>query len=157
MTSEIDNRTISLLQGIPILSILEPQDYDLLAQIAKVETYPEGTILFTEGEHNHHLYFVCTGFVTLDMLTTHCGRQTILSVGSGELLAWSALIGDHSMTATAVVTHSATLLSFQGTELSRLLQEYHSLGFRMMSAVARAISRRLLATRLQLLDLYHLS
>jgi CRP-like cAMP-binding protein len=89
------------------------------------------------------------------MLTAKSGRQTILSIGSGDLLAWSAVIGDRVMTATAITLEPTKVVMIHAAQLLDLLERRSDLGFQVMRALARALSRRLLATRLQLLDLYH--
>lgn len=126
-----------------------------LSAVAQLERHPAGTILFSEGETHDQIYFICEGAIALNMVTTNCGQQTILSAGSGDLLAWSALVGDQIMTSTAVVASDARMIVFHAKILEELFERNHELGFRMMRIIAKALSRRLLATRLQLLDLFH--
>ncbi|MEZ6133489.1 MAG: cyclic nucleotide-binding domain-containing protein [Pirellulaceae bacterium] len=125
-----------------------------LKSLGTVKSFQEGTILFNESEQHAQLYFVCHGNFRLEMVTQACGMQTILSVGVGELLAWSALIGDRSMTATATAMQDSAAIVFDAASLKAALDADVVLGYAVMQAVARALSRRLLATRLQLLDLY---
>ncbi len=142
------------LQSLQVLSHLDEDAIDTLATKAKLHSYAAGTILFQEGEAHDKFYFVRSGTVRLDMLTAHCGRQTILSVGSGDLLAWSSLIGDHIMTASAVTIEDTQVIAFQASDLKELFELRTDLGYAIMRVVAQSLSRRLLATRLQLLDLY---
>lgn len=88
------------------------------------------------------------------MLTPNSGRQTILSLGENDFVAWTSLLGDRVMTATAVVTSETDTLVFDVDELQRLLEADHDLGYQVMRVVAKGLLRRLVATRLQLLDLY---
>ena len=144
------------LRNISSLSALNDEAIAELAVHTELQTYPAGTILFTEGQHHDRLYFVCEGMVQLNMATTARGRgrQAILSVGSDDVLAWSALIGDAIMTATAIATEDTRVISMIASKLKSVLDANPSLGYQFMTAVAKALSRRLLATRLQLLDLY---
>ncbi|MCA9128370.1 MAG: hypothetical protein KDB22_14860, partial [Planctomycetales bacterium] len=71
-----------------------------------------------------------------------------------DLLAWSSLIGDRVMTATAIAIQDSVLITLQVSELRAAMDADSRLGYEVMQAVAGALSRRLLATRLQLLDLY---
>lgn len=143
------------LRSVDALSELSDASIDALAHIGEIHHDPAGTVLFSEGHHHDKIYFLINGSVTLDMMTTQCGRQVILTVGRGELLAWSPLIGEQVMTATAVATEPTQSVAFVAKDLQALLEAQPDLGFRVMWIVARALSRRLLATRLQLLDLYH--
>ncbi len=144
------------LRGISALSELSDPAIAELATFTELQSYPAGTVLFSEGQYHDRLYFVCTGMVQLNMATTvrDRGRQTILSIGSDDVLAWSALIGDSIMTATAIATEDTTVISLVASKLKQVLDAKPELGYQFMKAVAKALSRRLLATRLQLLDLY---
>lgn len=125
-----------------------------LATAAHIRTLPAGGVLFLESEKHSQLYLVASGTVRLEMLTAKCGRRTILSIGSGEFLAWSALVGDSVMTATAIANDNVQLVCFDAELLRERFEQNNELGFHVMRAVSKALARRLLATRLQLLDLY---
>ncbi|WP_442509378.1 hypothetical protein SH528x_000947 [Novipirellula sp. SH528] len=59
------------------------------------------------------------------------------------------------MTATAVATLDTTLISFDADALSQLCEQNHDIGYKVMFTIAKSLSKRLVATRLQLLDLFH--
>jgi CRP/FNR family transcriptional regulator, cyclic AMP receptor protein len=122
--------------------------------MATVKTYPEGAVLFSEGEYHDQIYFILSGSMKLDMTTTQCGRQTILTVGSGDLLAWSAILGDGTMTSTAIAMERSEAIAIVASELKTQCERDAKFGYEIMKIVAKALSLRLLATRLQLLDLY---
>jgi CRP-like cAMP-binding protein len=126
-----------------------------LSVIANENSYASGEILFHEGEHHERVHFVSSGQIVLEMATAGCGNQKIMTLGSGDLLAWTALVGGEVMTATAMAGTAVTTLSFDGGQLRSLLAGQPTLGYRFMNVVASALAKRLLATRLQLLDFYH--
>ncbi|MCA9131843.1 MAG: cyclic nucleotide-binding domain-containing protein [Planctomycetales bacterium] len=142
------------LRELATLSELSDAAVRQLATVGEVQTLSPGTVLFQEGEQHAWIYLLCSGSIRLEMLTTNCGQQTILSVGCGDFLAWSSLLGDGRMTATAVVAEETKLVAMAAGTLQQLLETDSSLGFQIMRALAEALARRLLATRLQLLDLY---
>lgn len=126
-----------------------------LADISQYATVAAGTVLFTEGQLHSDVHFVDAGTIALEMVTRQCGKQRILTVGEGDLLAWSALLGDSRMTASAIATSDASLITLSGHRLQSLCDIDRDVGYVVMRSVAKLISRRLLATRLQLLDLFH--
>jgi CRP/FNR family cyclic AMP-dependent transcriptional regulator len=144
-----------LWQQVAALNGLDQETLHRLMQLGSVQEFPEGTVLFSEGEGHAQLYFVCTGAIRLEMATPGNRRQTILSAGPGDLLAWSSLIGDCVMTSTAIATRRSMAVVFSAEKLKSALEQDFHLGYHVMKVVARALSRRLVATRLQLLDLYH--
>lgn len=149
-----DSTIVDALQSVAVPGLLDSYSLSKLATFGTVASFTEGTILFCEGQKHDQLYFVCSGMVRLDMLTPVRGHQTILTIGSGELVAWSSLVGDGTMTATAIATEDTVTVTVCASELKRALEEDHDFGYQIMTLVAKALSRRLLATRLQLLDLY---
>ena len=74
------------------------------------------------------------------------GLTRILTVLSGELLAWSALLGDGRMTASAIATEPTQAIAISGRELRQFCQVDHEVGYHAMRQVASALSQRLLAT-----------
>jgi CRP-like cAMP-binding protein len=127
-----------------------------LCAIASMAEFPTGTVIFSEGDLDDRLYFLSKGTVSLEMATPRGGKQRILTIGAGDLLAWSGLLGDGRMTSTATALEPIRMIEFWADPLRELCDSNHEVGYVVMSRVAKALSRRLLATRLQLLDLYHL-
>lgn len=125
-----------------------------LASLAQIKSLPTGATLFREGDSHDGFYVVRSGHVVLEMGMAGRGRTRILTVGPGELLAWSSLVGDSRMTATAIAQDDVELLTLSGRELAAACEADHELGFQIMRRIATGLSKRLLATRLQLLDLF---
>ncbi|WP_010585293.1 Crp/Fnr family transcriptional regulator [Schlesneria paludicola] len=125
-----------------------------LVQIAQPCTYAPGTILFLEGRQHALFHVITAGHVRLDMLVPRRGKIPILTVGAGDVLAWSALIGNGTMTATAVALEPVQTIAFAGDQLKQLCETEHEIGYFVMRQLSSALSRRLVATRLQQLDLF---
>lgn len=133
---------------------LSPSTLDQLAAASVVQQFPAGTVLFREGTENHRLYVLVYGSVALDMHVLGRGDVRILSLGPGDVLAWSALIGEGRMTATALALADTQVIATSAQKLRELCEADHEFGFHLMRGMATALSKRLLATRLQLLDLF---
>jgi CRP-like cAMP-binding protein len=125
-----------------------------LAALASIEQHVPGALLFREGSVHDGFSIIVEGHVGLLMNVPGRGDVRILSLGAGDVLAWSALLAHGRMTAAAVAASEVRLLTFRGAELRQLCESNHEVGFHVMHRVADALSRRLLATRLQLLDLF---
>lgn len=125
-----------------------------LAAISRLVEFHAGAVLFYQGSHNPDLYLICSGRVALDMHVPGRGAVRILTVGTGELLAWSALIGDGTMTTRAIALEPVQAIAINGNYLSALCERRHDIGFCVMRQLSWSLSHRLTATRLQLLDLF---
>jgi CRP-like cAMP-binding protein len=125
-----------------------------LASISTLRTLPAESVIFREGAICPDLFLVQSGYVALDMRVPGRGAVLVFSVGEGELLGWSPLLGEGKMTATATVIEAAAVVVIPGADLRKLCESNHNIGYRVMQQVALALSQRLVATRLQLLDLF---
>ncbi|MBX3422281.1 MAG: cyclic nucleotide-binding domain-containing protein [Pirellulaceae bacterium] len=133
---------------------LSPQNLSLLAAQATAIDLDQGQYLFREGQSNHYVYVMLEGQVDLLMSVPGRGAQRILSLGDGDLVAWSAVLAAGTMTCSAVCVRPARLLALDCHTLQDLMGDNPQLGYEFMKAVATALAKRLLATRLQLLDLF---
>ncbi len=125
-----------------------------LASLATVRAYSENTVVFREGAECADLFVVQSGHVALEMHVPGRGSSRILTVGEGEFLGWSALLGDCRMTATATTMEPTRLVAIPAARLRELCEAHPEIGYRVMRQMAVALSHRLVATRLQLLDLF---
>jgi len=111
-------------------------------------------LLFKEGDRNESTYIVVKGQVELFMTVPGRGESRILSLGRGDLVAWSSITGDAIMTCTAICLQPTTLLRWKSLEIHDQMQFDKEFGFRFMKLTAAVLAKRLVATRLQLLDLF---
>ena len=153
-TENYSQQLRSTLGSLAALSDCGPTTIAKLAALGNLLAIPAGTVMFTEGDRHVRCYFVVQGCIRLEMETASHGRQSILSMGRGDLLAWSALIGDNLMTTTAVAATQSEVIAFDGEALNVAMEADPTFGYQCMRSVAKALSRRLLATRLQMLDVY---
>jgi CRP/FNR family transcriptional regulator, cyclic AMP receptor protein len=153
MTSRSSD-TLETLQSVEFLNQLPPRLLAKLVPLTSVEVQSAGSVLFREADRFDRLLIVVKGLVALEMHVLRRGAIRALTVGPGEVLAWSAVLGDQSMTVTATVLDPAELISIPASSLKELCVADREIGYAIMERMAIALSRRLLATRLQLLDLF---
>lgn len=125
-----------------------------LAELAHGREYPAGAVLFREGAPADRVYVVVAGHVALDMHVAGRGAVRILTVGPGELLAWSALVGAGRLTATGTALEATRVVEYPARDLEQVAEADRSFGYEWMRVIASSLARRLTATRLQLLDLF---
>jgi CRP/FNR family cyclic AMP-dependent transcriptional regulator len=136
-------RRAEFVNGIP----------SLLTQ-AQSRTYLPGGLLFSEGDRKFDFHLILEGHVRLEMSVPIRGRIPLLTVGAGDLLAWSALLAQGRMTTSAIALDNVWTAAFDGPQLQQLCEQQPQIGYHVMKQLASSLSRRLLATRLQLLDLF---
>lgn len=127
---------------------------DALAGIGRKVPIAVGSILFEEGTRHDCVYMICRGTLRLEMNVPGRGEIPILTIGAGELLGFSPLFENQLMTARAVALDDGLAICLDAEKLMELCEQNPELGYRVMKKVAGAYARRLVATRLQLLDLF---
>lgn len=133
---------------------LSPEAVSRLASIASKRSVPADTELFHEGQVTDAMSIVLDGRVALRTLVPERGMVTILTVETGDIIGWSALVPPHRATSVGIAIEPVTLIDFPGEKLRQLLREDHALAASVYPRVMQAMGRRLAATRLQQLDLF---
>lgn len=133
---------------------LSPSNLSAFIEVGRWLERPPGACLFREGDENHDVYFLLAGRVDLSMTVPGRGACRILTVGPGELIAWSAVVGNATMTCSAVCLEECRLIAINAAALHVVIAADPQFGYEFMKMMASALSKRLLATRLQLLDLF---
>jgi CRP/FNR family transcriptional regulator, cyclic AMP receptor protein len=142
---------MAALRGMRFLHDIEEQYLQALAPLAELREFRAGTVLFREGQSHPNIYLVIAGSVALDF---RFSGRVLQTVGPGELLGWTPILGGVEMTATARVLEPTQAVAIRASQLIALCEHNPRFGFEFMRQTARALSRRLNATKLQLLDVY---
>jgi CRP/FNR family cyclic AMP-dependent transcriptional regulator len=135
-------------------SDLSAEVASLLAELSRVDRHEAGTELFREGEDATHFGIVLRGRVALSVLVPERGAVTILTVEPGDIIGWSALTPPFRSTSTGTAMEPVEVLCFEGAALRGLLRSECRLAMTVYPRLLHAVSRRLVATREQLLDLF---
>jgi CRP-like cAMP-binding protein len=137
---------IGFLEGFP-QEYLEP-----LARVAREVEVAANEVIFQEGEKSPSIYLVAEGRVALEVWTAGRGTTRIQTVGPGRLLGWTPLLGQGTMTATARALEPCRLVAINALQALSACSENPRFGLELMRRTALVLSRRLKATRLQLLE-----
>jgi CRP/FNR family cyclic AMP-dependent transcriptional regulator len=133
---------------------LPPDTVSRLAAIASMRAVASGDEVTREGQITEALSIVLTGRVALRTLVPERGMVTILTVEPGDVIGWSSLVPPHRATSTGVAIEPVMLVELPGERLRNMLRSDPALAASLYPRVLQAVSRRLTATRMQLLDLF---
>ena len=149
-----DTVTPEFLKTLAFLAPATDDELRQLAPAARVEQHPAGTVLFAEGDHLPHVFVVVAGTVALEINGADHRPRRFQTVGPGELLGWSPLLGSGPMTAAARALTDVRAVALDAKAVLALCDQDPKFGFQFMRRTAAAVAARLGATRLQLLDVY---
>ncbi len=127
---------------------------DALKPWLKPRTLSPNQLLFRQSDTQSSLFFVQSGLIELSMHVPGRSGVPILSVGPGELIAWSALLTKQPMTCSAKATEASELLEIPVEAIELVASQNPTFAKDFYRWIALGLSHRLMATRLQLLDLF---
>jgi len=142
------------LREIRFLHDISPEHLEPLAEVATLREFAQATVVFREGDTAECVYLVVSGKVSLEICAPGVGCKRILTAGPGEVLAWSALLGDSRLTATARTVETTQLVELDARRLLAMFEENPRFGYEFTRRTLHALSKRLSATRMQLMDVY---
>jgi CRP-like cAMP-binding protein len=145
---------VEILEEVYFLHDLPPEYVEQIAKVARLRDCNALKVVFREGEPAQRVYLIATGNVTLEMCAPSVGCKRIMTVGPGELLGWSGLLGPARLTATARTLEATQLVEIEAAQLLSMCERNPALGYELMRRAMRAVSARLNATRMQLIDVY---
>ena len=148
------NDVIQSIREMRFAEGLSDEEHAKLAAISELVQFPAGTTIFTEGDTSNHVYLIRDGRVELQLCAPAKGCQTLLTLEGGDLLGWSPVLTQFEMTATAIATKETDAIRINARELQALCEADHDIGYAIMRRIAVALSNRLVATRLQVMDVH---
>ena len=145
---------LEALQYMELTRSLEPKHLEKLAGMAFEATFSKGETIFSEGDLGDALYLIRTGRAAVETYVPGQGRVTILTVGPGQLLGWSALFPNKHKTASSQALMDTQVIALSASQLRAACQEDCELGYAVIWRIAELVANRLKATRLQLIDVF---
>lgn len=122
---------------------------------AKNVRFEAGQVIFREGDEAEQFYFVREGQIAVELVIPLRGSVRVQTVGEGDVLGWSWLVPPYHWHFGARTMQPTLALAFDGKCLRGKCEEDHDLGYELSKRFLHVVTKRLEATRLQLLDIYH--
>jgi CRP-like cAMP-binding protein len=145
---------IETLEQLGFFEGFPPEYLTPLAAVARVVEVAAGDVLFIEGQKSANIYVVIAGQVVLEIEMSARGTRSIQTAGPGKLLGWTPLLSEAAMTATARAVQPSRLVAINAMQAREACARNPSFGMEFMRRTALALSRRLHATRLRLLEAF---
>jgi CRP-like cAMP-binding protein len=142
------------LRGTWFGEALSAHARDRLATIAELKALDAGAVLVREGADTERMGILLGGLLALRVAVAGRGRATLMTVEPGDVFGWSAVVPPYRSTSTVVALQPSEVITFDAERLRALLGEDDALAASLYPRLLGCVSRRLVATRTQLLDLY---
>jgi CRP-like cAMP-binding protein len=150
--------TIQTLEPIlaehPFFQGLAAEDIQLLTGCASNMVFKAGEVICREGDEANQFYLIRQGKVALEMYVPERGHVVLQTLGAGEVVGWSWLIPPYQSRFDVRAVESVRAIALDGKCLRGKCEANPRLGYELLKRVTQVFTDRLMATRLQLLDVY---
>ncbi|MDX2044843.1 MAG: cyclic nucleotide-binding domain-containing protein [Acidobacteriota bacterium] len=143
-----------ILAEHPFFQGLAAEDIQLVAGCATNAVFKAGEVISREGEPANQFYLLREGKVALEIYVPERGQVVLQTLGAGELVGWSWLIPPYQWRFDVRAVEFVHAFALDGACLRGKCEANPRLGYELLKRVAQVFTERLMATRLQLLDVY---
>ena len=142
---------IPVLRKCQMFAALNDAQLKEIIGLATEKEYEAGTIIFEQGDSAEEFFVLQEGKVAVQMTLPTASAQTnkrvtTYFVTKNEVLGWSAILGPHVYTLSAVSLEKTRVLAIDGGKLRALLQRERHLGHEVLQNLIKVVSSRLCDT-----------
>jgi CRP-like cAMP-binding protein len=141
------------LDALQTFEGLTAQQLDFIAGCAQNVHFDEGDFLLLEGYTTDTFYVLRSGSVALEMPGAN-QIVTIQTLGPGDLLGWSWLLPPFTSCYDARALEPVSAIAFDAVCVREKCERDPVFGYEMYKRFSRIIAERLMATSMQLIDVY---
>jgi CRP/FNR family transcriptional regulator, cyclic AMP receptor protein len=145
---------LDILREVRFLEGLSEEELRQIASVARLQSFGSGTVIFREGITLSSVFLIIEGSVALEIQVPGQGNKRMQTIGAGELLGWSPLLGRQLTMGSVRALTPAKVVVLDASQIMAICVHDTRFGFMFMQRVAAALAARLSATRLHLLDIY---
>jgi CRP/FNR family transcriptional regulator len=130
---------VELLARVPVLSTLEREDLERIADLAVPRQFEPGQVVFREGDASDTCYIVRSGRARA--VREHAGGRTITlaTFGPGDIFGELALFEDERRSATVEAIEPTSVVAVLGPDMRRLMIEHPGISSRLVVALGRRL------------------
>jgi CRP-like cAMP-binding protein len=143
-----------ILATHPFFQGLRPEYLKLIAGCASNAHFKPGDYLLREGAEADRFYAIREGTAVVEVAAPERGPIAVLTIPEGDIAGWSWLFPPYRWKFDVRAREAVRATAFDGACLRGKCDGDPAMGYELMKRLAHLVSKRLEATRLQLLDLY---
>ncbi|MGI9303296.1 MAG: cyclic nucleotide-binding domain-containing protein [Gammaproteobacteria bacterium] len=133
---------VKTLGKAELFANLNEQTLEAIAGISQVRHFDENEILYRPGDDSRDVYVLLSGRVRFTLYTGAGSRSSGSVMSSRMVFGWAALVsGQPRRLATSEAIEPSTVLSINGDDLLKVIEQDPASGFVVMQRVAAMIAR----------------
>jgi CRP-like cAMP-binding protein len=137
---------LQTLRKVNLFETLLDQELTTVKGLCRPETAAKNAVIFKEGDAGDRCYIIMKGEVRISKFIPNIGEEALTVLKPGEYFGEMALIDNYPRSAHAIANTDVELLSITKADLDTALNADHELGYKLLWAFTRTLSRRLRET-----------
>jgi CRP/FNR family cyclic AMP-dependent transcriptional regulator len=137
---------LDLLKKVHLFETLTTAELEKIERISCVESIARDTVIFKEGDEGDRYYVITHGEVRISKFIPHIGEEALAVLTPGDCFGEMALIDSSPRSAHAIANTDVVVLAINKTDFDRILIMDRDLGYKLVWAFTKTLSRRLRET-----------
>ncbi len=137
---------IELMKKINLFENLTEAELGKIQKICRPETFAKNAVIFKEGDPGDRCYVLTKGEVRISKFIPNIGEEALAVLKPGDYFGEMALIDDFPRSAHAIANADSEVFAINKPDLDKILIMDRELGYKLLWAFTRTLSRRLRET-----------
>jgi CRP-like cAMP-binding protein len=146
-----------LLRESALFTGLDEHQRAELAKISQLQSYQGGEFIFKEGEPGNRLFLVADGEVRISRNIPAAGEEALAILKRPACFGEMSVFDRSERSTDAIANGRCTLLTIARPDLELLLEFNPEIGYTVLKAMVKQLSRRLRASNDQMKSLLAMS
>lgn len=137
---------LEILKKVYLFESLSVHELEKIEKISRMEAFGRDSVIFKEGEPGDRCYVITNGDVRISKFIPNIGEEALAVLKPGDFFGEMALIDNFPRSAHAIANTDVALLAISKTDLDKILIMDRELGYKLLWAFTKTLSKRLRET-----------
>jgi len=148
---------LDFLKKVHLFESLTANELEKIANISRMEAFAKDTVIFKEDDSGDCCYVITNGDVRISKFIPNIGEEALAVLKPGDYFGEMALIDTFPRSAHAIASTDVAVLVINKTDLDKILIMDRELGYKLLWAFSKTLSRRLRETNEKLANFLAMS
>ncbi len=137
---------LDFLKKVNLFDSLSMLELEKIEKISRMEAFAKDAVIFKEGEPGDRCYVITNGAVRISKFIPNIGEEALAIMKPGDYFGEMALIDNFPRSAHAIANTDVAVLAISKTDLDHILITDRDLGYKLLWAFTKTLSKRLRET-----------
>ena len=137
---------LDFLKKVHLFESLTAPELEKIEKISTMEAFPKDAVIFKEGDPGDRCYVITNGTVRISKFIANIGEEALAVLKSGDYFGEMALIDKFPRSAHAIANTDVAVLAINKADLDKVLIMDRDLGYKLLWAFTKTLSKRLRET-----------